>query len=297
MDEPVKKRRKWGLPPFFRSLFADREKRAAMKTSQTVVEVPVSKEVRGGDETITITGSGHGFADDRSPMPDWRRQIEKQCRSWLDSLAEMPPAEMSPADVDTDHPGLYDFYAELCAVRHEFRKQSRRTNDGLSRFGGVLDEFEGVISRLQAGLDQAGDAKRQAEEWEKKRAFFLPLVDLYDRFQRLEKRLAVPPPMGFFAAGRRRLQAWENVADGFAILRDHFAALLEKAGVEPLPTIGRVFDPGSMKVVAVEETTAAAPGVVLAEIAAGYRYRGRVLRLAEVKVAKNKEGDGNNENK
>ena len=223
--------------------------------------------------------------------PDWRRQIEEQCQSWLDALEEMPPAEVekSPAEVDSDYPDLYGFYAELCAVRHEFRKQSRRTNDGLSRFGGVLDTFEEVISRLQARLDQADEAKRQAEDREDKRAVFLPLVDLYDRFQRLEKRLAVPPPMGFFAAGRRRRQAWENVSDGFAILRDHFAALLQKSGVEPLPTVGQVFDPASMKVVAVEETTAVPADVVVAEISAGYRYRGQVLRLAEVKVAKNKK--------
>jgi len=44
-----------------------------------------------------------------------------------------------------------------------------------------------------------------------------------------------------------------------------------------------------MKVVAVEETTAVPADVVVAEISAGYRYRGQVLRLAEVKVAKNKK--------
>ncbi|MEA2110021.1 MAG: nucleotide exchange factor GrpE [Pseudomonadota bacterium] len=298
MDEPVKKkgRKKRGLTPFFhffsrglRSLYGESEN-ITVKTSE---DVPVTKEVKEVDE-ITA-GIGRGSDDDGSSIPDWRRQIEEQCQSWLDSLEEKPPIEPEklPPEVDVDHPDLYGFYAELCAVRHEFRKQSRRTNDGLSRFGGVLDEFEEVISRLQARLDQADEAKRQAEDMEVKRAVFLPLVDLFDRFQRLEKRLAVPPPMGFFAVGRRRRQAWENVGDGFAILRDHFAALLRQAEVEPVQTVGQVFDPGSMKVVAVEETAAAPADVVLAELAAGYRYRGWVLRLAEVKVAKNKKSNEN----
>ena len=123
---------------------------------------------------------------------------------------------------------------------------------------------------------------------ESKRAIFLPLVDVYDRFQRLEKRLADPPPMGFFG-GRLRRQTWTGVSDAFAILRDHFSALLRQAGVEKLVTVGQPFDPRSMKAVKVQETADAPADVVLAELAAGYLYQEQVLKLAEVKVAKKSE--------
>ncbi len=229
----------------------------------------------------------HKSHDGGSLVPDWRRRIEVQCQAWMDSLEGESPLELESEPAAEEPPDLYAFYAELCAARHEFRKQSRRTTDGLSRFGGILDEFEAVFSRLLLRLDQDDEAGRQAEDVQAKRDFFLPLVDVYDRFQRLEKRLADPPPSGFFAAGRRQRQAWTGLRDGFAILRDHFTALLRQAGVEVLVTVGRPFDPRSMKVVEVEEITADAPAdVVLAELAAGYCYRGQVLRLAEVKVAK-----------
>ena len=229
----------------------------------------------------------HKSHDGGSLVPDWRRRIEVQCQAWMDSLEGESPLELESEPAAEEPPDLYAFYAELCAARHEFRKQSRRTTDGLSRFGGILDEFEAVFSRLLLRLDQDDEAGRQAEDVQAKRDFFLPLVDVYDRFQRLEKRLADPPPSGFFAAGRRQRQAWTGLRDGFAILRDHFTALLRQAGVEVLVTVGRPFDPRSMKVVEVEEITADTPAdVVLAELAAGYCYRGQVLRLAEVKVAK-----------
>ncbi|MCK4379336.1 MAG: nucleotide exchange factor GrpE, partial [Deltaproteobacteria bacterium] len=167
---------------------------------------------------------------------------------------------------------------------------SRRTTDGLARFGGIMDKFEAVFSGVLARLERANEGERQTKNLEEKRAMFLPLVDLYDRFQRLENRLAAPPPMGFFGGARRR-QAWESVRKGFSILQEHFAALLREAGVEELATVGQVFDPRSMKVVEVEETAAGPAEVVLEELVAGYLYQGQVLRLAEVKVAKDRKKD------
>jgi molecular chaperone GrpE len=61
--------------------------------------------------------------------------------------------------------------------------------------------------------------------------------------------------------------------------------------VEELATVGQVFDPRSMKVVEVEETAAGPAEVVLEELVAGYLYQGQVLRLAEVKVAKDRKKD------
>ena len=235
----------------------------------------------------TVSEPAGGLSRDDAPRtPDWRRVIEEQCRSWLDSLEGGLPPE---AGAELESPDMYSFYAELCAVRHEFRKQSRRTTDSLSRFGGLLDEFEGVFERLLARLERADESERQAADMESRRDLYLPLVDVYDRLRRLGNRLNDPPPAGLFGGRRRR--AWEGVREGMAILREHFAALLRQAGVEELVAVDQIFDPRSMKVVEVEETDRVPEGVVLAELAAGYLYQGRVLRLAEVKVAGKKNRD------
>jgi len=246
-----------------------------------------------GEVGGNIVGVDCGPGDNESCAPDWRCQIEAQCQLWLDSLEGKSPlepeSEQEPEQVP-EIPDIYSFYAELCAVRHEFRKQSRRTTDGLSRFGGIMDKFEVVFNGVVARLERANEGERQTKNLEDKRAMFLPLVDLYDRFQRLEDRLAAPPPMGFFGSARRR-QAWDSVHKGFSILRDHFAALLRESGVEKLVTVGQHFDPRSMKVVEVEETAAGPAEVVLEELRAAYLYQGQVLRLAEVKVAKGRKKD------
>lgn len=242
------------------------------------VVMNASSQDPGEADSCKVSTIDHEISDGRPGVPEWRRQVEAQCRAWLDSLAGTPPAgefELE-ADAGSQIPDISSFYAELCAMRHEFRKQSRRTTDTMSRFGGVLDEFEDVFDRLLARLDRADESKR---------SILLPLVDLFDRFERLEKRLADPPPMGFFG-GHRRRQTWTGIGDGFAILRDHFASLLRQEGVEALVTVGQPFDPRSMKVVEVEETDAVPADEVLAELVPGYCYRGEVLRLAEVKVAK-----------
>ncbi len=249
--------------------------------------------VPGAEAVSRPAGGLPRDGETESRTPDWRRLIEDCCRSWLDSLeGELSLGvgmEREPEPkAEQESPDMYSFYAELCAVRHEFRKQSRRTTDSLSRFGGILDEFEGVFERLLARLEQADELERQAVDLEAKRAMFLPLVDVYDRLRRLEKHLDDPPPAGLFGGRRRR--AWERAREGLAILREHFAALLRDAGVEELVSVDQIFDPRSMKVVEVEETDAVPEGVVLEELAAGYLYRGRVLRLAEVKVARKRAG-------
>lgn len=261
----------------------------------------MSYDGENGDWHPVVSGAGTasepagGLSRDGEPRtPDWRRLIEEQCRSWLDSLeGGLPPGAGTEREKEQpaarQSPDMYSFYAELCAVRHEFRKQSRRTTDSLSRFGGLLDEFEGVFECLLTRLERADESERQAADMESRRDLYLPLVDIYDRLRRLENRLDDPPPVGFFGGRRRR--AWEGVREGMAILREHFAALLRQAGVEELVAVDQIFDPRSMKVVEVEETDRVPEGVVLAELAAGYLYQGRVLRLAEVKVARKKNRD------
>lgn len=248
-------------------------------------DVPVAGADAGGE-----TVAGEGGVDNPSLVPaDWRQQIEKQCRAWLEVLDEDPAgSRLEPESALEETPDIYSFYAELCAVRHEFRKQSRRTTDGLSRFGGILDEFEETFTRLLARLDRAEAVEQREDDRAVKREFFLPLVDIYDRFLRLEERLAVPPPMGLGGRARRQ-QAWAALREGFSILRDHFTALLRQSGVEGIVTVGQLFDPRFMTVVEVEETDREPADMVLAELAAGYHCQGQVLKLAEVKVAKGKQ--------
>ncbi|MCK4378053.1 MAG: hypothetical protein KAW01_01845, partial [Deltaproteobacteria bacterium] len=71
-----------------------------------------------GEAAGNMAGVDCEPGDNESQVPDWRCQIEEQCRSWLDSLegksSSEPESKREPEQVP-ETPDIYSFYAELCA--------------------------------------------------------------------------------------------------------------------------------------------------------------------------------------
>jgi molecular chaperone GrpE len=78
------------------------------------------------------------------------------------------------------------------------------------------------------------------------------------------------------------------LADGISMVQRHFVDVLGKIGIERVASAGQPFDPAVHEAVQHLETDEFAPGVVAAELQAGYRTGDRVLRPALVVVAKAK---------
>jgi len=80
--------------------------------------------------------------------------------------------------------------------------------------------------------------------------------------------------------------------DGIRLIHRKLLAMLENAGVRPIPTEGQMFDPRiheAMSYVEGEE------GKVLAEVQRGYLLHDRVLRPAMVVVGKGKQNESTEE--
>ena len=78
------------------------------------------------------------------------------------------------------------------------------------------------------------------------------------------------------------------LADGISMVQRQFVDVLGKLGIERVAAAGQPFDPAVHEAVQHLETDEVAPGVVAAELQAGYRLGDRVLRPALVVVAKAK---------
>jgi molecular chaperone GrpE len=78
------------------------------------------------------------------------------------------------------------------------------------------------------------------------------------------------------------------LADGISMVQRQFVDVLGKLGIERVAAAGQPFDPAVHEAVQHLETDEYAPGVVAAELQAGYRTGDRVLRPALVVVAKAK---------
>ncbi len=70
-----------------------------------------------------------------------------------------------------------------------------------------------------------------------------------------------------------------------------FLNALREAGAEPVPTVGRPFDPAVHEAVAVAPANGAPPGTVVREVRRGWRLGDELVRPAQVVVAKS-EADG-----
>ena len=65
------------------------------------------------------------------------------------------------------------------------------------------------------------------------------------------------------------------------------ADALQKLGVQPIESVGKAFDPRLHEAVEMVDTAGAKDHEVLDEFQRGYQYKGRLLRPAMVRVARN----------
>jgi hypothetical protein len=215
---------------------------------------------------------------------DWKLEITANYNEWLDQL-EAPPLATSPT-MDAPRPDLYSFFEALCVLRSDVRKSSRRSHDTFARFSDSLDGFERTIREISHRLATEAPHGRMPLAAQKKR--LAPFAQILERMDRLADKLADRPRAGLFASRRKRVADWIAFQQGFNLLREHFQLLLRDAGVIPMETVGRLFDPTKMKAVATEDSDTVAHNTVIEELAAGYYFKDEVLKFAEVKIATNK---------
>jgi len=75
--------------------------------------------------------------------------------------------------------------------------------------------------------------------------------------------------------------------EGVKLIQKEFHKVLEDHGVKKIETSGKQFDPHFHEAVSVIETSDRPDGEILEETRAGYTLNGRLLRAAQVIIAKN----------
>ncbi len=138
------------------------------------------------------------------------------------------------------------------------------------------DQFRLMALRAQADLENY--RKRAGEEREEARrsantAILLRVLSVIDDF---ERAMALVPDDAV-APG------W---LEGLQLVHKSMSALLESEGVSRIEAVGRQFDPHESEAILYQESTSAADGDVISVIREGYMQRDRVLRPAQVVVAK-----------
>ena len=163
----------------------------------------------------------------------------------------------------------------------------------------ALAEPELTLAMLQEQLVEQG---RKTEE------YFDQLQRLQADFQNYRRRMTqerleaasrgkedvlrglVPVLNNFRLALQHADQDANAVRQGVQMIWQQFEGFLRDQKVEPIPTVGQVFDPAYHEVLSTVPATAETPAnTVVTEVKAGYRIDGRLLAPAQVIVARAEE--------
>jgi molecular chaperone GrpE len=163
----------------------------------------------------------------------------------------------------------------------------------------ALAEQELTLEALQ---EQLATQSRKAEE------YFDQLQRLQADFQNYRRRMTqerleaasrgkedvlrglVPVLNNFRLALQHADQDANAVRQGVQMIWQQFEGFLRDQKVEPIPTVGQIFDPAYHEVLSTVPATAETPvNTIVTEVKAGYRLDGRLLAPAQVIVARAKD--------
>ena len=229
-----------------------------------------------------------------------REEISRRFEAWLDSVlaaeelpqgiaAELLSALTVEAGASTDGQcDLYSMWAAVTALTQEVKLQGR-----------TFKQLSETLAPVADLAPQLPEAQRKAQE-QARREMLDVLLDLRDRLARgLEAARASQAKMqesqrstwtarllARHESFRYASEALAALEEGYQISLDRLDDVLAQFDVREITCSGQPFDPRSMHVVDIEETTEAVEGTVVEVYRVGYEWQGVVHRPAQVKVAR-----------
>jgi molecular chaperone GrpE len=150
-------------------------------------------------------------------------------------------------------------------LERELETEREKATDYMNRAMRAQAEMSNMRKRLQQDLNLVLRDARKSVVYEQ-----LAVLDSFDRaFTSLPKEFA------HFT--------W---VEGIGMIQAQLFGILHRAGVTPIETQGKRFNPIEHEAVAYEETSAHAEETVTAELQRGYKLDDQVLRPALVKIAR-----------
>jgi molecular chaperone GrpE len=164
----------------------------------------------------------------------------------------------SAADENVPAETLEGQLAALKAERDQLLAEKNESQDRLLRARAEFDN-----ARKRAERDRLEFVQFAAMDLVRN---LLPVLDDFERAMKVETADA-------------------NYAKGIELIYQRFYDVLKKAGLEPIETSGKPFDPNFHEAVQRVPTDDAEDQAILDELQRGYNFKGKLLRPAWVRVA------------
>jgi len=173
------------------------------------------------------------------------------------NVRTMPREEGSPADNATSADPAVEL-AALKAQRDGLAADKAELNDRLLRRQADFENY-----RKRAERDRSDFLQYAGLEFVRE---ILPVLDDFERALKVES-------------------TDRTFAKGVELIYTRLFDTLKKMGLEPMNTVGKIFDPNLHQAVDRVETDRAEDQSILEEFQKGYNFKGKLLRPAMVKVA------------
>ncbi|MBE3573858.1 MAG: nucleotide exchange factor GrpE [Firmicutes bacterium] len=252
------------------------------------------------DSGFGQTVQGPGQAAEASPPEDAPEDAVP--RNGQDGREKSPPApgadKTGGADGDRPPEGQEEGRAGFAASEEagpgeEAALQAqmealRRDHEGLRR---DHEELQQRYLRLMADFDNFRRRAQQEKQELLDRAVGDAILHLLPVLDNMERALAAAQSIGGGGKDSNPSASTHSITQGVEMVLRQFRTTLDSLGVEQIPAQpGEAFDPRVHQAVGVEETPEYAEDAIAVELQHGYRFKGRVLRPAMVKVARHPAG-------
>jgi len=155
----------------------------------------------------------------------------------------------------------------LDALQEQLAQQSRKAEEYFDQFQRLQADFQ--TFRRRAAQERSDASSRGKED---------------------VLRALIPVLNNFQLALQHADQDANAVRQGVQMIWQQFEGFLRDQKVEPIPTVGQVFDPAYHEVLSTVPATAQTPAnTIVTEVKAGYCIDGRLLAPAQVIVARAEE--------
>ncbi|MEA1926617.1 MAG: nucleotide exchange factor GrpE [Candidatus Auribacterota bacterium] len=219
---------------------------------------------------------------------NWREEVTRQFSNWLYELTDKREGIAFPEDIGDDIPDLYSFYEELTALRGEVGHQTRAVKQAgramKEELETIADDSGKQGERIFGLVEGIRDDLRNLKS-EVRSEFLREIIEIRESIYNTCRVVELNKPAGRLW-NRGALRLWEKTRESQERLIRKVDDLLLRLGVSPLARQGDKFNAGIMRAISVNETSSHPSGLVTEVIRQGYRWEDKILRYAEVEVAK-----------
>lgn len=208
--------------------------------------------------------------------------LRSQPGQYVPPLTASPPKALSNGPTPTLVEDLAEQIRKLAKTQF---KANTLQEEQLAHQQQTVAELQKAIERQQKQLAEMNQQQQQAVEQARLELLktLLPILDgldaAFNTGRRQVLKLAMPTDT------RQAVIAW---LDGIRLARLRLLDVLKTHQVTSIPTIGEPFDPNWHVAVATDNSGRAADGLIISEDRRGYATPDKVLRYAEVVVARPK---------